>query len=129
MVLRCLLDRLASARAAGESFEQAWPDALRCALGVAERFERQEWADVLASHDIAESWRHAFERRPPRPAEQALRALEDPDRETVDVLERHCARCGSAIAAERDPRARWCSDRCRRAASYERERAQRAYAA
>ena len=118
-----LLERLAGARRAGQTFEQAWGDALGAALAAAESGERREWGDVLAGMVV--TWREAFERRPARRCELALRAVaEDPDREPMP--ERECARCGRAISESRGRRgapAKWCSDRCRNRAHYQRERA------
>ncbi len=123
MVLAALLDALAAARSDGLDFDTAWPDGLAAALRAAERWERGDWACALGA--TQDAWRMAYGRRAPRSAEQALQALEDPDRETVDVPERECDWCGGTIAT-RDPRARFCSSRCRHRGSEERTRARAA---
>jgi hypothetical protein len=110
-------DQLADARRSGESFETAWPDALAAALGAA-RFQREryEWANVLA--DTIGAWRSAFERRAASAPDRALRALaEDPDRVACGD-QRACAHCVGEIPAGRDPRAVYCSSRCRHKAHY-----------
>lgn len=57
----------------------------------------------------------AWERQPGSRPERALYAVAvDPEREPLP--DRSCGRCGGAIPPERDRRAKWSSNRCRRAA-------------
>lgn len=124
-----LLNRLAAARRAGQSFDAAFEAALLAALTVAPGPEVEDWRLALA--ETAEEWRAGWERRPLTRAELALRAVADPtDREPVP--ERPCARsrCRREIPDDRGrvrggQRVRFCSDRCRRLAYTEREREQR----
>jgi hypothetical protein len=80
MVLAALLDRLAAARRAGTTFADAWPDALAAALlCVTDARERREW--LRAIEQTAESWRDAYERRPPRRSHWSPHALSGLDGE------------------------------------------------
>ena len=116
-----LAEQLAAARRAGESFEVAWPDALAAAIEVVPvKSERNEWARVFDG--TVQTWREAFERVPAGKHERALSLLTDgSDREPSP--DRECARCGEEIPDDRDRRAFYCSDRCRRDASYARTHA------
>jgi hypothetical protein len=116
-----LRDRLATARCAGLSFDEAWPAALAAAVG-ATRWEREEWHEVLS--EMVETWRAAWERHDATRPESALLALVTPEGQPLP--ERACEHCGEEIPADRGVRggaARFCSDRCRRRATYRRERA------
>lgn len=108
MVLDALLDRLAAARSDGLDFDTAWPGALGAALRAAERHERPEWAAAIEA--TQEAWRSSFERR--GPGQEALAGLREA-RELADPPSRECAHCGAPVAS-RDPRAMYCSPRCRR---------------
>jgi len=68
-----LLERLADARRRGGSFEEAWPDALRSAVEAASGRERREWRAVLEA--MVDVWRGAFERRPAKDGERAMRMV------------------------------------------------------
>lgn len=82
MVLAVLLKYLLVARAAGMSFEEAWPDALEAALRAATgRHDRAEWNNAL--RDTASTWQDAYERREPQRSEWCLHALPDLDRDTA----------------------------------------------
>jgi hypothetical protein len=122
-VCTVLLDQLADARRRGERFEVVWPDALHAALRAAGARERSEWADVLGG--MVDSWRAAFDRRPPSRPELALRAVgEDPER-VLPCTGRECERCGEEIPPARGNGGRppvYCSDDCRVKAGYERSR-------
>lgn len=116
-----LRDCLATARCAGVSFDEAWPDALTAAV-EATRWEREEWQEVLS--EMVETWRAAWERRDASRPESALLALVTPGGHPLP--ERACEHCGEEIPADRGVRgaaARFCSDGCRRRATYLRERA------
>jgi hypothetical protein len=66
-----LVEQLAAARRRGESFADAWPDALAAALAAEPtRWERTEWRRVLGG--MVETWREAFERVPASRHERAL---------------------------------------------------------
>jgi predicted nucleic acid-binding Zn ribbon protein len=112
-----LREQLAAARRAGVSFEEAWPGALESAVSAA-WWERAEWLEVLSG--MVEAWRAGWERRPATRPEQALAVLVMPGGEPLP--ERACEHCGGEIPPERDGRARFCSDHCRRQANYRRER-------
>jgi RNA polymerase-binding transcription factor DksA len=109
-----VLDQLAAARRAGESFEQTWPKALKAALSDAPDDERDDWQAALDG--TAERWREAFERRAPRRAEQALRVLLDPDRETAPDTHGICQHCSGPIPPGKKRHARYCGDQCRKRA-------------
>jgi hypothetical protein len=113
-----LRDRLAAARRGGVSFEEAWPVALAVAVNAAQ-WEREEWQDILAS--MVETWRAAWERRDATGAERAVLALVTPG--GIPLPERACEQCGVEMPAGRHRTARFCSDGCRRRATYLRERA------
>ena len=121
-VAAALVAELATRRRQGETFAHAWPPALAAALAAApNRWERREWAEVLAG--MVSIWRSAFAREPAPRRERALLALLDPDREPASG--RECLRCGEEIPPERGrsgPPPRYCSDDCRRAAQLTRER-------
>jgi hypothetical protein len=116
-----LFARLADARRAGESFEDAWPLALAAALAVVPaKWERTEWRHVLGG--MAETWRAAFERWPASSKERALSLLADnTDREPAP--ERECEHCRGEIPEGRDTRTIYCSDKCRHAEHYSRAHA------
>jgi hypothetical protein len=113
-----LRDRLAAARRGGVSFDEAWPVALAAAVNAAQ-WEREEWRDILSS--MVETWRAAWERRDASRPERAVLALVTPG--GMPLPERACENCGEEIPADRHRGARFCSDRCRRRATYLRERA------
>jgi hypothetical protein len=113
-----LRDRLATARQGGVSFEEAWPVALAAAVDSVQ-WEREEWQDTLSS--MVETWRAAWERRYATGAERAVIALVRPG--GTPLPERACEQCGVEIPADRNGNARFCSDGCRRRATYLRERA------
>jgi hypothetical protein len=115
-----LLEQLAEARRAGRTFDESWPVALGAAVRAAQRFERQEWAQVLGS--MADSWRAAWERRPPTAGELALATVDSFRGRGETLPDRECRHCGGGIPDERGRRgaAFYCSDRCRREASEQR---------
>jgi hypothetical protein len=112
-----LRERLATARSDGERFEEAWPVALAAAVDAAQ-WEREEWIDALS--DTVEAWRAAWERRDATGAERAVLALVTPG--GTPLPERACEQCGQEIPADRNRNSRFCSDPCRRRATYLRER-------
>ena len=115
-----LREQLAAARRTGVSFDEAWPGALEAALSAA-RWERAEWLEVLSG--MVEAWRAGWERRLATRPEQALAVLVMPGGEPLP--ERACEHCGGEIPPERGTHGappRFCSDRCRRRATYLRER-------
>ena len=113
-----LRERLTAARRSGVDFDDAWPKALAAAVNTAQ-WEREEWQDILTC--TVETWRAAWERRDASCAEGALLALVMPG--GTPLPEAACEQCGEEIPADRSGVARFCSDRCRRRATYVRERA------
>jgi hypothetical protein len=113
-----LRERLATARRGGEGFAEAWPAALAAAVNAAQ-WEREEWRDTLSG--MVETWRAAWERRDATGAEHAVLALVTPG--GTPLPERACEQCGVEMPADRHRTARFCSDACRRRATYLRERA------
>jgi predicted nucleic acid-binding Zn ribbon protein len=115
-----LRERLAAARRIGVGFDEAWPAALAAAVSTA-RWEREEWIDALLG--TIEAWRAAWEQRDASRAERSLLVLVTPG--GTPLPERACEHCGKQIPTERGRhrQARFCSDRCRRRATYLRERA------
>jgi hypothetical protein len=111
-----LREHLADARRAGASFDQAWPGALEAAVGAVQ-WEREEWRDILSN--MIETWRAAWERRDASSAEQAVLALVMPG--GIPLPERACENCDVEMPADRHRTARFCSDACRRHATYLRE--------
>jgi hypothetical protein len=112
-----LRDRLATARRGGVGFGEAWPVALAAAVNAVQ-WEREEWIDALSG--TVEAWRAAWERRDASRTDRALLALVRPGGERLP--ERACEDCGVEIPADRHRNARYCSDACRRHATYLRER-------
>jgi predicted nucleic acid-binding Zn ribbon protein len=112
-----LRERLAAARRAGASFDEAWPSALKAAVN-ASQWERAEWLEALSG--TAEAWRAGWERQPATRPERAFAMLVMPGGEPLP--ERACEQCGGEIPPERDRRARFCSDGCAKRAAYLRER-------
>ncbi len=113
-----LRDRLAAARSGGVGFDEAWPVALAAAVDVAQ-WEREEWIDALLG--TIEAWRAAWERRDASRTERAVLALVTPG--GTPLPERACEQCSEEMPADRHRAARFCSDPCRRRATYLRERA------
>lgn len=139
---RVLLDLLSLFRdgrdgsGTGRSFADAWPEALRRACSAAPAHEQGWWRQELTAE--LDVWRRAWERGPQTPGERALaRLLADLERSELVIApsaeelplevepERVCARChGERGSMEsRSPKARFCSERCKRDHNYERERA------
>jgi transcriptional regulator with XRE-family HTH domain len=112
-----LRERLAAARRAGASFDEAWPGALIDAVNAV-GWERAEWLEVLS--ELVDTWRAGWEQTPATRPERALAMLALPG--GAPLPERACEHCGEEIPPERDRRARFCSDHCRRQANYQRER-------
>ncbi len=108
------------ARRHGVEFADAWEPAVARALADVKGDELSEWLDAF--EDTRTAWMAAWERRPATRPERALLAVaEDPEREAM--ADRECPRCGAEIPPSRGGKPRkWCSERCRRAANYERER-------
>jgi predicted nucleic acid-binding Zn ribbon protein len=112
-----LRERLATARSGSLDFDEAWPVALAAAVNAAQ-WEREEWRDTLSG--MVETWRAAWERRDASSAARAVLALVMPG--GTPLPERACENCGEEIPADRHRAARFCSDPCRRHATYLRER-------
>ena len=112
-----LRERLAAARRAGASFDEAWPGALKAAVN-ASQWERAEWLEALSG--TVEAWRAGWERQPATRPERAFAMLVMPGGEPLP--ERACEQCGGEIPPERDKRARFCSYGCAKRAAYLRER-------
>lgn len=112
-----LRERLAAARRAGASFDEAWPGALKAAVN-ASQWERAEWLEALSG--TIEAWRAGWEHQPATRPERALAMLVMPGGEPLP--ERACEQCDGEIPPERDKRALFCSDGCAKRAAYLRER-------
>lgn len=112
-----LRERLAAARRAGMSFDEAWPVALASAVSTVQ-WEREEWRDVLAG--MVETWCAGWERRASTGAERAVLEIVMPG--GTPLPERACEQCGEEVAADRHRNARYCSDGCAKRAAYLRER-------
>ncbi len=112
-----LRERLAAARQDGVSFDRAWPAALAAAVN-AMQWEREEWSDALSG--TIEAWRAAWERRDASRTDRALLVIVRPG--GTPLPERACENCGVEIPVDRHRAARFCSDTCRRHATYLRER-------
>lgn len=105
---------LHDARALGYAFEAAWPQAAIRAAAIGEH--PGDWLTVLAG--TRDAWERAYENGPAPVPERALSSLGDdrtPDR-ALDA--RRCEWCNRWIATDRDPRARFCDDSCRRRHNY-----------
>jgi hypothetical protein len=85
----------------------------------ATQWEREEWIDALSG--TIEAWRAACERRDATRTDRALLVIVRPG--GTPLPERACEQCGVEIPADRHRNARFCSDACRRRATYLRERA------
>ncbi len=110
-------ERLAAARRAGVSFEEAWPGALDAAVNASRR-ERAEWLEALSG--TVEAWHAGWERQPATRPQRALAMLVMPG--GTPLPEWACEQCDGEIPPERDKRARFCSDGCAKRAAYLRER-------
>lgn len=116
-----LRERLAAARRAGESFDDAWPKALEAVLVGEQGRELVAW--TVALNGTLGAWRAGWERvAADGPAQRALSLVADSDgREPI--LERACERCAGEIPPSRGSGrgggspVRYCSRRCQRAAS------------
>ncbi len=113
-----LRERLATPRRGGVGFDEAWPVAFAAAVNAAQ-WEREEWRDTLSG--MVETWRAAWERHDASSAERAVLALVAPG--GTPLPERACEHCRKEIDPDRHRNARFCSDGCRRRATYLRERA------
>jgi hypothetical protein len=113
-----LREQLATARHGGGGFAEAWPAALAAAVNAVQ-WEREEWRDILSG--TVEAWRAAWERRDASRTDRALLVIVRPG--GISLPERACENCGVEIPADRHRTARFCSDPCRRRATYLRERA------
>jgi hypothetical protein len=71
--------RLAAARRAGVTFEEAWPQAVEAAiLAEPDAMQRADWERILPG--MVQTWRDAFERQPAGRSESAAAALLDDER-------------------------------------------------
>jgi hypothetical protein len=111
--------KLHDARCFGFPFAGAWLHASRSAAGIAEH--PGEWLAVFEATEDA--WRRAYERVDATEVDAALGVLgEGRELPDDDWGRRCCEQCGHWLAPDRDPRALYCGERCRRDASYRRER-------
>jgi hypothetical protein len=111
---------LHDARVFGHTFEGAWAPAVVTAAGISST--PGDWLEVLGA--TRDAWEGAYEGWPATAPEQALKAVGDglsPDR-SLDA--RCCKWCGLSVPTDRDPRAEFCDDACKRQWKYERERDQ-----
>lgn len=108
-----LVDLLRAGRDAGTAFDAAWPVALVEALAVEPAAgEREAWEVALM--DTRQAWEAGYVLRVALARERAL-VLVGADRDTP--IRPTCRTCGTDLPDDRDPRRRYCSDRCRRAFS------------
>ena len=118
---------LADARRRGLPFDRAWADGVWIVCHAAR--DRDWWLGVFAEQ--REAWRRAYEGEAPTRPEAALGEVrpEHLGELVVDLAEdvsaRPCAVCEGPIHRS-DPRARYCSVKCRRAAQYQQRRISRA---
>jgi hypothetical protein len=122
-MLPCELLRLKlhDARCYGYPFDAVWADAAVSCARTAE--DPSGW--VVAFDWARESWRRAFEGLPASAVDEAAAVLGVGRAASDDGWgRRRCENreCGAWLATDRDPRAKYCDDRCRRAANYQRER-------
>ena len=111
--------KLHDARCFGYPFEAAWQHASPSAAGIAEHPD--EWQAAFDA--TRDAWRRAYEGADATEREAAIGALgERRDMPDDDWGRRRCEHCGHWLAPDRDPRALYCGERCRRDASYRRER-------
>ena len=106
------------ARVRGVAFEVAWPDAVAAAVAVSD--EPAEWAEAFEG--TREAWGRAFAGAPPTRGERALVAVGAELEIDEDRAARRCENCSAWIPVDRDRRAVFCSDECRRKANYRLER-------
>jgi hypothetical protein len=114
--LRALLE---DARLLGYSFESAWPLAVERAARNSDT--PGQWLAVLA--DTRDAWERAYEGLPASPPEIALARAGEGLHRDLSLDARQCPWCGRLIPIDRDPRALFCDDVCKRRWNYERERA------
>jgi hypothetical protein len=120
----CLRVDLAGARSLGLPFDQVWPQAVVRAAEMSD--EPADWLPILAAG--REAWERAFARLPASTPEQALASVGDGLRPDRSLDARRCEQCDRWIPTDRDPRARFCGERCRRAFNYELERVRAGHA-
>ena len=113
-----LLQHLHVARTHRVTFDRAWPDAVAAAVAVAD--EPEAWEAVF--QETRDGWRRAFAGAPMTRGERALVAVGAELEVEEDRAARRCAYCNAWVPVDRDGRADYCSDRCRRRANYELER-------
>lgn len=112
-----LRDWLEYWRAAGRPFAEAWVLSLnRSCRGYP---GGPAWAELLSGQRA--TWQRAYDGEAPTAAERALGMLVEGV--TGDPDSHPCAHCDKPIPVERlAHRAEFCSERCRKAASWKRER-------
>ena len=115
-----LFEALYNARHCGVRFAAAWPDAAAEAARISDA--PAEWFEVFEATRGA--WERGFARSAPTRRESALEAAGAELELEADRSRRRCAHCAKWIPVDRDPRAEYCTDGCRRRANYliERER-------
>lgn len=113
-----VLEALRVARAFGVPFDRAWPGAVRTAAKLSD--EPGAWAAAFeATRDV---WAAEFAGEPRARPLQALANVGE-DLEVDDArAKRRCEHCHGWIPVDRDPRALYCTDKCRRRANYKLER-------
>jgi hypothetical protein len=112
---------LGKCRAVGDDFREAWTVSIAVALSDMPDPDGS-WREALEA--TRDAWRRAYELEPATALDQAVAELRD-GRGLAELIDNGCGRCGAAIPTSRDREgvpARYCSDRCRRLAAYERER-------
>jgi hypothetical protein len=122
--LPCLLEALAAAKRAGEPFDTAWQAATAQALGAT--CDPQDWTAVLES--TRAQWQQCYKRAGHEHNRLASAAIErisllSEDRELVERPGRICHHCGGDVPARRGGRGKavlYCSDRCNKRASEDR---------
>jgi hypothetical protein len=114
--LHVLRGQLEESRERGEDFADAWPGAVTSALRGVGGKDLVGWQRALSS--TRASWQRAYERRPTAKVERALTLVGSERGVSLDG----CERCHKPLENPH-PRRKFCSEKCRRQASYERERA------
>jgi hypothetical protein len=109
---------LADARALGYEFATVW---MQCVIRAARISSTPgPWLEVLiAQRDV---WERAFDGMPSTAPEQAIASVAHSQRPDRSLDARRCQQCDRWVPSDRDPRALFCDERCRRQWNYELER-------
>ncbi len=111
---------LADARQLGYAFDDVWAQCVVRAAGISSN--RFDWLQALGG--TRDGWERAYDGLPATLSERMLLAVGDDRRRDRSLDARRCEYCDRWIPIDRDPRARFCTDRCKRAQNYVLERQQ-----